>query len=314
MNKNIQSRKWGLVINNPDKCGLDHFAICNILNLFYPTYYCMADEISTTGTFHTHVFLYSTSPIRFSTVKNRFPTAHIDKSVGSVKENRDYILKSGKWENSDKAKTNISGSFYEYGVLPTEMAEKHGKMGKLIDDIKSGVSNAEIIRQNPTFAFHTQQIDVARQTLLSEEYGNKMRDVDVHYIFGETGTGKTSGIYKKHDISDIYRVTNYGKGNGVRFDGYESQSVIVFEEFHSQIPIAEMLNYTDIYPLKLPARYSDKIACYKTVYITSNISLDKQYRDVQFKSPETWNAFRRRISDVFEYKQSGMIIERNDLL
>ena len=71
--------------------------------------------------------------------------------------------------------------------------------------------------------------------------------------------------------------------------------MIVFEEFASQIPIEEMLNLLDIYPLMLPARYSDKVACYTKVYITSNLPLGRQYQAVQQYHPETWKAFLRRI-------------------
>lgn len=92
------------------------------------------------------------------------------------------------------------------------------------------------------------------------------------------------------------------------FDGYNGQSVLVFEEFNSQIPIEEMLNYLDIYPLYLPARYNDRIACYTQVYLTSNISLDEQYKNIQKQKPETWQAFLRRIHEVTEYRHDGSII------
>ena len=62
-----------------------------------------------------------------------------------------------------------------------------------------------------------------------------------------------------------------------------------------------MLNYLDIYPLMLPARFNDKVACYDTVYITSNISLGEQYSEVQHYKPETWKAFIRRINFLVEY-------------
>ena len=81
MGNNSQSRKWSLVINNPLEAGLDHTAISEKLHLFSPDYYCMADEIATTGTYHTHVFFYAPSPSRFSTVKKRFPIAHIEKAA-----------------------------------------------------------------------------------------------------------------------------------------------------------------------------------------------------------------------------------------
>lgn len=56
MGYNAQARKWLMVINNPAEAGLDHAAITEIVLKFHPTYFCMADEIATTGTFHTHIF------------------------------------------------------------------------------------------------------------------------------------------------------------------------------------------------------------------------------------------------------------------
>ena len=123
MATNTQSRKWMLTINNPQTCELDHDRIREILSLFSPDYFCMADEIATTGTYHTHIFLYSASPIRFNTVKNRFPTAHIEKALGTAQENKDYIQKSGKWEETEKAETSVEGTFYEFGVMPSESEE-----------------------------------------------------------------------------------------------------------------------------------------------------------------------------------------------
>ena len=310
---NTQSRKWLLVINNPQEAGLTHERICEILTLFSPDYYCMADERATTGTLHTHIFIYSHSPIRFNTIKNRFPIAHIEKSYGSTMDNRNYILKTGKWENSDKSETSIEGSFYEFGEIPTEQQEKSPKMSRLIADVRSGMKTTEIIDTSPEFVFKIRDIDLLRQTLLSEKYKSQKRNITVTYLFGATGTGKTRSIFDKHDADDICRITNYSSKKGISFDGYSGQRVLVFEEFNSQIPIEEMLNYLDIYPLYLPARYNDKIACYEIVYITSNMPLSEQYREVQKNRPETWKAFLRRIHKVVEYCADGTKKERNKI-
>ena len=107
---------------------------------------------------------------------------------------------------------------------------------------------------------------------------------------------------------DVCRITNYGSKRGINFDGYSAQDVLVFEEFASQIPVEDMLSYLDIYPVYLPARYSDRVACYTQVYITSNIPLEQQYTDVQWERWETWKAFLRRIGKVVEYKADGSIV------
>lgn len=125
MGNNSQSRKWALVINNPLEAGLDHAAIAKLLSLFSPAYYCMADEIATTGTYHTHVFFYAPSPVRFPTVKHRFPTAHIEKAYGSVRDNRAYIRKEGRWAGTDKAETSVPGTFEEWGEIQ-ELQQSEG--------------------------------------------------------------------------------------------------------------------------------------------------------------------------------------------
>ena len=283
--------------------------ICEILARFCPNYYCMADEIATTGTYHTHIYLYSTSAIRFDTIQRRFPTAHIEKANGTTRENRDYILKSGKWADTEKAETSVEGTFYEFGEVPSESEERDPRMHKLVQNVKDGMSTTEIIEENPSFALRTREIDTLRDTLMSEPHKTKYRQVEVIYLFGASGTGKTSGIYNKHPASEICRITDYGRRDGTRFDAYHGQDVLVFEEFNSQIPIETMLNYLDIYPLHLPARYSDRVACYTKVYITSNIPLSEQYKAEQQSRPETWRAFLRRIHKVYAYHADGTVDE-----
>jgi len=306
---NLQSRKWFITINNPLDCGLNHEAIIKILMQFSPHYFCMADEIAATGTFHTHAFIYSQSPIRFSTLKNRVPIAHLETAYGSAAQNREYIIKGGKWAETEKSETAIEGSFYEYGNLPSERAEKNPQMFQLVQLVKDGLSNVEIIELMPAMGFRIREIDALRQNMLSENNISNYRKLDVTYIFGATGTGKTRGIYEKHNAKDICRITNYRAGQGVLFDGYHGQHVLVFEEFASQIPIGNMLNYLDIYPLSLPARYNDKTACFTTVYITSNLPLRSQYIDIQMQQPEVWKAFMRRIHKIVEYSSDGAIME-----
>ena len=73
-------------------------------------------------------------------------------------------------------------------------------------------------------------------------------------------------------------MTNYRASKGISFEGYHGQEVLVFEEFSGQIPIEDMLNYLDIYPLSLPARYNDKTACYTKVYRSEERRVGKECR------------------------------------
>ena len=309
MGNNTQGRKWLLVINNPAEAGLDHAKLTEILHRFSPSYFCMADEIATTGTYHTHIFFCAPSPVRFSTIKKRFPTAHIEKAYGTPRENRDYITKSGQWADTSKAETSVPGTFEEWGTLPADNEDKAPEMFQLIQELRSGKSTMEVIEEHPNLAFRIREIELLRQTILAEKYSVEKRELDVTYLYGASGAGKTWGIFERHDPREICRITDYGGRNGVRFDTYRCQDVLVFEEFHSQIPIDSMLNHLDIYPHTLPARYTDRTACYTKVYITSNIPLEEQYRDIQRYQLETWRAFLRRIHNVIEYLPDGSTVQ-----
>lgn len=134
----------------------------------------------------------------------------------------------------NKAETAVAGSFEEYGHMPEPQNEKAPEMSALLEDIAAGKATTQIIRENPRLAFRVNDIDTLRQTFLSEKYAEQNRAVEVQYIYGATGTGKTRGIYQRHGAHDIYRVTNYQNGKGVSFDDYHGQDVIAFEESTSQ--------------------------------------------------------------------------------
>ena len=300
----IQSRKWLLTFNNPEKYGFDHDNIKAALSKIKDvTYWCMCDEIGAEGTYHTHLFIFRQNTMRFSMIKNKFPSAHIDYCRGTTQENRDYIRKDGKYKGTDKEETNLHNTFEECGECPREEQGKRNDLTELYGMIKDGLSNYEILENNPGYMLKLEKIENCRQMLRQEEYKNKFRELEVEYWFGKTGQGKTRTVMERYGYENVYRVTDYAHP----FDTYKGQDIIVFEEFRSSLKIQDMLNYLDGYPLDLPCRYNNKTACYTKVYILSNLSLKEQYVDIQRNYEETWNAFLRRISCVKCFGEKGLL-------
>lgn len=288
-----KSRKYQLTFNNPNAHGFTHEVIKTTLASFPGMqYWCMCDEIGEQGTPHTHLYLYSPNAILFSTLQQRFLGAHIEAAKGSHRENRDYICKEGRWLDDAKHETNLPETFEESGALPIERDKRESISSEILSLIQSGSSNAEILVQYPSAMNRLQHVEAARQTLLEERYINQWRDLEVTYLWGKTGVGKTRSIMEKYGYSRVYRVTNYDHP----FDDYKGQDVILFEEFRNSLPIQDMLKYLDGYPLMLPCRYSNKAACFTKVYLVSNIPLSAQYPNVQVSEPETYRAFCRRIN------------------
>ena len=106
--KDRQARKYNITLNNPLSMipPMTHPQIKEeIGRLGSVSYWCMADEIGlkeqTPHTIHLFVqrFAY---PLLYG--KKRFPQGHIESAYGSSAENKDYILKAGKWKSTSKQK------------------------------------------------------------------------------------------------------------------------------------------------------------------------------------------------------------------
>lgn len=303
MNDKTRSRKWLLTINNPEKYKMTHDGIRQILSGFKAVkYWCLCDEVGKEGTYHTHLFICGNNGILFQTVKKKFPPAHIDYCRGTSQENRDYIRKEGKYKGSKKEETNLANTFEESGEMPLERQGQRNDLIDLYDMIKSGMSNYEILETNPEYMMQIDKIEYCRQIVKQEQFKNIFRDMSAEYWSGKTGQGKTRTVMERYGYENVYRVTDYLHP----FDSYKGQDVIVFEEFRSSLKIQDMLNYLDGYPLDLPCRYNNKVACFTKVYILSNIPLELQYMEIQREYKETWNAFLRRICAVKVFGEKGL--------
>lgn len=300
MPREKSSRKYQLTINNPKEYGFTHEHIRQNLETLKLVYWCMCDEIGLEEkTHHTHVFLYSKNPIMFSTIKKRFYQSHIECAQGTCQQNRDYIRKEGKYSDTDKKETNLAETFEEFGEIPIERSGSNDNVSsKVLQMIKDGCSNIEIVEAVPSYLSKISHLDKIRQNYKEKEYSSVFRELDITYIYGDTGTGKTRYVMENYGYEQVYKITNYEHP----FDSYEGQDIILFDEFRSSLPLKDMLQYLDGYPCRLPARYTDRQACFTKVYLISNIPLVKQYTNIQAEEPKSFEAFRRRITKILSFQ------------
>lgn len=301
--KNFKSRGWFFTINNPVDKGFTHKKIKEVIenDCSSCTYWCMSDEKGLKeSTPHTHIYILFRNPVSFSSMQSKFKGAHIDAVKGQPSQIRDYISKGGKWEHHEKVETKIEGTFEEWGTCPHNNQGQRTDLTYLYEQIEKGTSTSDIINENPKFMLRMTEIEKVRQMLLAEKYKNTFRHLDVTYICGDSGTGKTRGVMEKYGYENVFRVINY---DAHPFDNYAGQDVLVLEEFRSSFRLQDMLNYLDGYPFQLPCRYADKVACYTKVYIITNIPFGEQYNILQKEETATWEAFKRRIHHFEEYKK-----------
>lgn len=257
---------------------------------------------------HCHIIIQNKNQIRFDTLKNLIPFGDIEKQRGSNKECYEYCLHIDK-KSKETEKDEYDDSCIKTNIEDIETWKKLDKglgarndLTKIVEDLKNGASPTEIRDNYPSqYIRYSTSIQKIKQEVVKEEFSKVFRKLQITYIFGSTGVGKTRYVMEKFGYENVYRISSYGRS---AFDGYDNQDVILFDEFRSSIPIAQMLMYLDGYPLALPCRYQDKQAVFTKVYIVSNIPLSKQYTDTQNQEPATYQAFCRRISEIYDFDKS----------
>lgn len=276
-----RSRNWILTVA-VDK--MDREEICDALKDYR---YSGQMEEAASGFLHWQIMVQSDNAIRFDALKKKMPTAHIEAMKGSTQQLYDYC---------NKESTRIEGTSLSNGVMTLS---NRGATRKTLEDFRSevraGARVSDVIRSN---ALTGAQINALREysnALTEEKYGNCTRDIEVFYLHGTSGTGKTSMIYETYEPRDIYRVTNYKHP----FDAYEGQDVLVLDEFYESISFGYLLDVLDRWPLQLQARYGDKWAAFTTVWIISNRQLKDQYKYKRETAPEEYAPWLRRITHAY---------------
>ena len=286
--KDFESRGWVLTLPFAE---YDRAAVEEGLGR-YTAYVGQHERGEDTGYEHWQIYLDNRTPIRFSTLRNLFPKGHFEARRGTRIQAVEYVTKE---------ETRV-GDHIEHGHIDvttrqgqrSDLEELHSRVmaGESVDDL--------LIDDHRALLNHRglRELQTARD---NKTKPLELRDVKAFYLYGETRTGKTSFLFDQYG-DEMFRVSSYKHP----YDAYSGQPVIVLDDFSSQVPMDLMLNILDIYPMHLPCRYQDKWAEFKTVWVVSNLPLERQYTDYRDRCPEQWDAFRARFSQVYCMTADGI--------
>ncbi|RJX25294.1 MAG: replication protein [Acholeplasma sp.] len=284
-------RNWLITINYAStEIYKDEFLIKSIMAFHDVRYFIFQLEEGEKKTLQHHILCCFENANSFKRILEGFPRANIEPVTNSLQKVIEYC---------SKGKGRISGSV-KYGTPPQQ--GQRTDLEEIYEMIKDDASDSQIREKYPSaYLRYRLNIKSIRQEIVEENFANAVRNLEVTYIFGDPGTGKTRYVLEKHGFENVYRITDYTHP----FDQYQGEDVIVFEEFRSSLKIDDMLHYLDIYPFRLPARYENRVACYTKVYIITNIGLDEQYKKIQQEQELTYKAFLRRTNKgVMHFKDN----------
>lgn len=228
-----------------------------------------------TGYLHWQLLVVATRAIRLAALKKSFGHGiHCEPSRSSAAN--DYV-----WKDD----TAIPNTRFELGSLPLKRNDKTdwnriremAKSGRL-DDIDGDVYVRNYSNLKRIAVDHMEPIGIEKT---------------VYVFWGVSGTGKSRRAWAESGLDA------YPKDPRSKFwDGYRGQEQVVIDEFRGGIDISHLLRWLDRYPTIVEVKGSSVVLKAKTIWITSNLSPDQWYPDLD---QDTKVALRRRFTQVTHF-------------
>lgn len=247
---------------------------------------CQLERAPETGQLHLQGYCQFNNQIMLSGLakitKDHKP--HWEVRRGSHEQARDYCK---------KADSRVNG--------PWELGQEKNEQGKRTDwaqvseKIQQGCSKKQILMDHPHLAPCVRGVEALIDAHRPE--APLQRDVQVFFLYGPTGTGKTHRAFTT--FPKAYKIKGrYFEGKS--FDQYDNQTVLILDEWDpAQWDLTLMNSLLDKWECPLQCRYQNKTAYWTTVVICTNFKPEECYPAV-FKLQR--DTFLRRLTHIIEIK------------
>lgn len=262
------------------------------------------EEGSKTGYDHFQIFAQWESPTRFSSIRKSFMSR--GWSVQYVAP-RQFSVSSCLAYCSKEA-TRLEGPWTR-GEAQLPSTDKETLLLEAENSLAEGSTTVDALLLNPetrgAARRHLNYLRAIEEAAMRSRWSKTDRHVTGHLMWGPPRTGKTWGLtHERYDYNDVYRVTDWVHP----WDSYQSQRVLILDEFEAQVEFHLLCQILEGYPLELSARYSNGWAAWDTVWIVSNAPLEDLvdlYRR-QGVSEAMLPSLPGRISEVIHHKAPGV--------
>lgn len=260
--KNTRHRRWFLTVPAEGEKGVSRDELEQALEP-YDAFLGQLEQGKGTNQYrHWQLILVHPEPVRFSTLRRKLPTAHLEP-VRDLRASLAYVQK-------EDTRVRDEPPLVKGKISPGPGQGHRSDLDTLRSRILDGQETADELILSDTGAWRHSRLvgDLVSARDRSRQEG-KLRDVQVRVVFGDTGTGKTSAaLTGLQALGSVCRVTHWG-GAGT-FDGYDGQDSLVLDEFAGQPPLTELLTWLDVFPVTLDARYRARQAAFVRVVLCSN--------------------------------------------
>jgi len=241
-------------------------------------YLICGDEVGESGTPHLQGYLVLPKKTRIKTLSKRLPRAAIYQARGTSEQNRVYCSKGGKFEEYGQCPSDTRITSERASELMNNrwhVARELAKSGR-IDEIEPELY-IRYLRTFERIAINSRAAPVINDQLFNL------------WIYGGTGTGKTSWCWKNFP-------DHYQKLKNKWWCDYKNEKVVIMQEFgrvHSKLS-EHVKEWADHYPFRAEFKTGGGVYNFKVLIITSNYSIDQIWSEDEIVEPmnRRFNSFK----------------------
>ncbi|EGL47692.1 hypothetical protein [Streptococcus anginosus] len=253
-------------------------------------------EIGDNGVHHCHMVLEDKKAFRFSALQKLYPTIHAEITRGTKEQIIAYLEKSG--EHEEKAHT-IVVPMKVHGELRARNQGHRSDFDYIQKQIENGATPEEIMMGNLEYRKYSKMI---REHFFQHRLAQTpdIKDMKVYWHVGESGSGKSHtqvNLKKEFGRDNVYIWTDFDNGG---LDLYCAEPILFMDEFKG-MSYKEFLKVTDVYPVQLHARYTNTIALWNEIHITSIFTPKEAYGLMVPESQQEIDSYKqlqRRLTNV----------------
>ncbi len=271
---------------------LNNYSDDDIVRLSTPIdgikYLVFQREIGESGTAHLQGYGITSSPVRMGGFKQLLsaPRAHVEPRRGTHDDAYRYCTKLATRVDDTEP--------VEWGQPPSGSGSRSDLLA-VAEAIREGRTAAEIFSQYPIqYLRYTRGINQAIGLIRPGR--DRCIEPKVIVYVGPSGCGKSRRAAETYPESYWCTINESGR---IWWQCYESQRVVVIDDFHGELPFRYLLRLLDRYSMYVEAKGCSLPLAGTTFVITSNIHPQDWY-DYSGKN-HTWTALQRRISELHEW-------------
>jgi hypothetical protein len=306
-----RSRGWCGTLNNYVEADVDNFRHLES-SAGVQTLIC-SREVGASGTPHLQFYIEFFNQISFRALKARLgDRVHLEVRRGTPLQAFEYCEKEGSEVLFSKGRPTATSH-------PGQGARTD--LSAIADEIVNGADLLDLAMRYPRhYILHSRGMATLRSTVQAAQ-ASQTRPVKVHVYFGESGRGKTyvakqkaEDACRRHGLEpNSKNIFVWKPTQGSWYDGYDGQRVVIIDEFRGTIPFGELITIID--PMHVRVQVKGSFAFWRPthIFITSPISPELWYRNLDMSIDGRAGQLWRRISSIAKVINSSDLQHENEL-